>query len=891
MPPKRSAAEVAEAKAEKEAKRAAKQEAQSRRKEAALVEKAKREEQRQMRDQVKVAKAHAKLLAGPKAKAKAKALTMASGMAKPKLLRPFKRSLPHKVSGEGEGAPPRKRQRRICSEAAELENDGGGSVAPEKLECLECLASSAVARDRAGFIATETGLQRKHVAGAIQLFDEGCTLPFIARYRKEKTGSMDETSLRRVERSLRRVEALEHRRRTIASALLALGKLDEALNPLLASTTLEELEDLYEPYKVKRLTRAQMARDKGLAPLAELIEKVGGSKSWQDASQVALLFCSQAKGVDTAEVALQGARDILAERYSRKAAFKNHARTMLKAGAGFMAKRKGLEVDRDRKYEHYWNFHVPLRKLWNHQFLAVQRGEREKILSVSFTCATGVEEQVVGEHVPWKGSETWLNELWAAATDGLKRLLRPTIEREWRRALKESAEDEAYDTYRRNLKAKLLSPPLFKQRAPGCIVGLDPGYTHGCKLAVVAPTGGVIETDTIYPVPRQGGQPQHSQHVAEQTLSSILIRLQPAAIAIGNGTASAETEDFVRRILQTTKLETGYTIVDESGASIYSASLLASGELPSLDVSIRGAVSIARRALDPLAELVKIDPQSIGVGLYQHDVDQKRLKLELHGVVEDCVNAVGVDVNTASPALLQYIAGIGAKLSEALVAHRDSNGAFKCREDLHKVKGLGASAFEQSAGFLRIVHGAQPLDETAIHPESYSKACRLQNKFGSKCERLDVARAGILEDLAQELDCGAETLRDIVSQLQGLEEDPRALQPQPLMKHVHGSKKRKKSSQDGDGIDAQEMGIGVDQLKPGMHLEGVVRNVVAFGAFVDIGVHHEGLLHFTKYPKPLPRPVWPSVNDRIVVTVEAPPEQRGKRWRISLSMRQGDAGG
>lgn len=884
MAPKKTPAEVAAAKAEKEAAHSAKQEALAKKRAAAQDAKAKKQlatqAKREEQQAAKAAKATAKSLAGPNGNAKAKTLGSFAGSAK--------RTLSHENCVDAP-AKKRKRQEWGNDDADELENDEPQSA---ELDKLSCLASSAVASNRAAFIAKETGLERKHVAGAVKLFDQGNTLPFIARYRKEQTGSMDEIALRRVERCLRRVEALEHRRKTIAVALLRLGQLDEVLTQLLASSTIEELDDLYEPYKAKRRTRAQTAREKGLGPLADLIDKAGGGKSWQDPIQVALGFCGPA-GAASADEALQGARDILAERWSRKAAFKNDARDALKRGAGFMAKRKSPDVDKDRKYQNYWDFHVPLSKLWHHQFFAAQRGEKEKVLSISFTCKAGIEEEIVGKHAPWNGSEAWLNQLWTALTDGLKRLLRPTIEREWRRSLKEKAEDEAYDTYRRNLKAKLLMPPLFsKDRLPGCIVGLDPGYRNGCKLAVVDPTGGVMETGAIFPVPRQGGQPQQLQHEAEETLSSILTRLQPAAIAIGNGTASAETEEFVRRVLKSANSEIGYSIVDESGASIYSASPLAAVELPNMDVVLRGAVSIARRALDPLAELVKIDPQSIGVGLYQHDVDQKRLKVELHGVVEDCVNAVGVDINTASPALLQYVAGIGAKLSETLVTHRDASGAFNCRDELHKIKGLGSAAFEQCAGFLRITRGSEALDATAVHPESYSQARKLQKRFGSKCERLDEASAGVLESLAEELLIGMDTLKDIVTQLRGLEEDPRGGQAQQLMKHVCGKKRKSLVGEDLDGaIDAQEMGISVECLKPGMHLQGTVRNVVPFGTFVDVGVHHEGLLHFSKYPKPLPRPDWPTVNDRIVVTVEAPPEQRGKRWRISLSMRQGAAGG
>lgn len=745
---------------------------------------------------------------------------------------------------------------------------------------LAFLAASTVAKDLPAFISSETSLPRRSVAGAVQLFQEGNTLPFIARYRKEATGSMDENSLRLVERSLQRTQTLEKRRRIVATGLLKLGHLAKTQTPLLEATTIEELDDLYAPYKAKRQTRDQKARDCCLEPLANLIESMGGNEKLKTPTEVAARFVG--KGVATPEDALAGARDIVAAMHAVSSGMKTAARKLLWSGAQVTVKRKG-EADSDGHFKHYWDFQASLDRLRPHQFLAVQRGEREKALKVSFSFAKGVEDAILTSCASWGGSQLWADERWSALLDGLRRLVRPSIEREWRRLLRERAEDEAFDTYRKNLKAKLLAPPLLSRGESGTIIGLDPGFTHGCKVAIVAATGGVLETSVVYPFSRsfsRGGGTETAK-AAELALASMIERQAPRVIAIGNGTASSETEELVRNLLKSRGSSTAYSIVDECGASIYSASPLAGAELPTLGVELRGAVSIARRALDPLSELVKIDPQSLGVGLYQRDVDQKRLSLELQGVVEECVSAVGVDVNTASPCLLRYVAGVGPKTSEAIVAHRDAHGAFTNREGLRRVKGMKAHYFQQSAGFLRVVSGDEALDATSVHPESYTLARDLQSRTQGRSLQ-QIVDEGILDSVAEDLSCGRETLRDIATQLLGSAEDPRDRQPQPLLKRAFGD--RSKPSNDG-AWDAQELGLTVDMLKVGMRLRGVVRNVVSFGSFVDIGVHNDGLLHVRGYPQPLPRPGWPDVNDRLVVLVETPPEQRGKRWRISLTMR------
>jgi len=609
----------------------------------------------------------------------------------------------------------------------------------------------------------------------------------------------------------------------------------------------------------------------------------------------------------------------------------------------------------------YWDFDRGLSLVRPHQFLAIQRGETEKALTVSFSVAPHAQERFVNylleRHpmlrggdpksagpVAWKS--TWWEPLTAALTDGLTRLLKPSIQREWRRQLKEAAEDESFDTYRKNLRSKLMIPPIVcwkphayesrggkpageaqgsaaasgggscqpKKNQGATVIGIDPGFRTGCKIAVVDPTGQLLEFATLYPNPPQ------NEKAADKALAALLTKYRqpdrPLYMSIGNGTASRETEEWASRALLSHAKGVGggdggrapvmgYVITDEAGASVYSASILAGAELPSLDVTIRGAVSIARRLQDPLAEYVKIDPQSLGVGLYQHDLNNKRLSAELRGVVESCVNNVGVDANTASPSLLEHIAGLNTRLSKALVQHRNDHGVFQERADILKVKGLGPKSFEQAAGFLRVYGGSNALDATAIHPESYETAARLQRKPKAEIDALRDASEARLRQLAAELNSsssskkesvlGWETLRDVLEDLPrdgGLvscgRQDPRVILPRPMLKvaaagRIAVAEEPGASSQ--LGIDAQQEGLTVDKLKVGTLLRGTVRNVVAFGAFIDIGVQHDGLLHVSQYPPPKERPFdpWPRLNDRLGLKVLSV-DRGGGRVRIGLGL-------
>jgi len=642
---------------------------------------------------------------------------------------------------------------------------------------------------------------------------------------------------------------------------------------------------------------------------------------------------SEDAGVPGAKEALAGARDIVAERCAQRADVKQHARQALEAHAVFTARRRP-GADEEGQYRTYWEFDTPVQRVRPHQFLAVQRGEAAKALTVGFAMPSQVATVFIEDLVvrvrtvatPQAAaarrtdvSSAWEAELRAAVADAYQRLIRPSLEREWRRRLKERAEDSAFDTYHRNLRAKLMLPPLRMHPVYGsassgarvvAVLGIDPAYRTGCKLALINMTGQVLATRTVYPhPPYQGAQvPPRSAADAAAGLQQLFLQgLQAQAggaglsgygqagliCSIGNGTASRETEAWLRQYLRTTAAEgndssspgpVAYTVVDEAGASVYSASPLAAKELPDLDVSMRGAVSIARRLLDPLSELVKIDPHSIGVGLYQHDVDQKRLARELKGCTEDCVNAVGVDLNTASPALLTHVAGLSASLAQAVVAHREAHGPFASRRDLLAVRGLGQRAFHQAAGFLRVFGSPEPLDALPVHPESYEAARALQQRHGGRAEGIGAVD---IKALAAELSVGAETLADIASALAGTAADPRSGQAPVRVKSALGQ-----TTCSGEGaVDAQEAGLTVDMLRPGMRLEGVVRNVVAFGAFVDVGVGHDGLLHTSEYPPQANATL--GVNDRVEVSVLSL-EQRGSakgkdRWRIALSMRRGDS--
>jgi uncharacterized protein len=697
-------------------------------------------------------------------------------------------------------------------------------------------------------IASQLNVKPSQVTAVINLLDEGNTVPFIARYRKEMTGSLDDEQIRIIADELVRLRGLDERRAAILASIEEQGKLtDELRDAIHAALTMTALEDLYAPYKKKRRTRAMIAREKGLEPLAELILKQGAGSPEELAKQ----FINEQ--VPNIEEALQGARDIVAETISDNANVRAATREKALKFSTVRAEKIEDAVDEKRVYESYYNFSVRVDRLLPHQTLAITRGEKEGVLRVH----VNVPERDWLDSIQAEFEEDILSpfadQLELAIQDSAARLLLPSIERDVRREKSESADNHAIQVFATNLRALLGQPPL----ANHVVLGLDPGFRTGCKVAVVDATGKLLDTGTIYP-----HEPRNDWRGALTTLEDMINRHHVTLITIGNGTASRETEKLAAELIRATetskqvdtytgkhgKTEHGtsrsipvgrnakYLIVNEAGASVYSASALARAEFPDLDVTIRGAVSIARRAQDPLAELVKIDPKSIGVGMYQHDVDQTALTHALDGVVESVVNRVGVDVNTASPALLTHVAGIGPKLATNIVAHRDASGPFKSRAALRKVTGLGPKAFEQAAGFMRIRDGANPLDASAIHPESYAIADSILARAGLSAasplhERIPALEALTAqtspEALAAELGCGVPTLKDILEQLVRPGRDPRFDTPTPILRS--------------DVLKAED-------LLTGMQLKGTVRNVVDFGAFVDIGVKGDGLLHRTQIP-------------------------------------------
>ena len=674
-------------------------------------------------------------------------------------------------------------------------------------------------------IASQLHVKPSQVEAVINLLDEGNTVPFIARYRKEMTGSLDDEQIRIIADELVRLRALDERRASILASIEEQGKLtDELRDSINAAVTMTALEDLYAPYKKKRRTRAMVAREKGLEPLAELILK----QDFGSPEELAAQFLNDQ--VTTVEEALQGARDIVAESISDNANVRAATREKALKFSTVRAEKIEDAVDEKRVYESYYDFSIRVDRLQPHQILALTRGEKEGVLRVR----VDVPERGWLDAIQAEYEEDILSpfaeQLELAIQDAASRLLLPAIERDVRREKGESADNHAIQVFATNLRALLGQPPL----AGHVVLGLDPGFRTGCKVAVVDATGKLVDTGTIYP-----HEPKNDWKGSINTLQDMINRHHVTLITIGNGTASRETEKLVAEIVRATgqsPLQTKYLIVNEAGASVYSASALARAEFPDLDVSIRGAVSIARRAQDPLAELVKIDPKSIGVGMYQHDVDQTALAHTLDGVVESVVNRVGVDVNTASPALLTHVAGIGPKLATSIVAYRDENGPFKSRAALKKVTGLGPKAFEQAAGFLRIREGANPLDASAIHPESYEIAESILERAGLSArsplnERIPALEALTAkttpEALAAELGCGVPTLKDILEQLVRPGRDPRSDTPAPILRS--------------DVLKAED-------LLTGMQLKGTVRNVVDFGAFVDIGVKQDGLLHKSQIP-------------------------------------------
>ena len=706
-------------------------------------------------------------------------------------------------------------------------------------------------------LARELGQKQEYVENVVRLLDEGNTIPFIARYRKERHGAMDDTTLRNLEERLRYLRNLEQRRQTVLRAIEAQGKLtDELSAAIAAATTLSEVDDLYRPYQQKRRTRATVAREKGLEPLAA--EILAQKRDMPPLETLAAAYVDPEKGVETAEDALRGASDILAEQFSDDAAVRKTLRTALRQRAE--ARSQAAKPDEDSVYRTYYDFRQPVSRLQPHQVLALNRGEREGFLKVGLEADREEMARLLRRAVVVPGSPA-MDFVRRAADDSYDRLIAPSLERELRTALTETANESAIRNFALNLRPLLMQPPVRGK----VTMGLDPGYQHGCKVAVVDPTGKVLDTAVVYPT-----FSARKKAEAMETLLRLIRKHGVRCIAIGNGTASRETEAMTAELLREAP-GVQYLVVSEAGASVYSASKLAAEEFPQYDVNLRSAVSIARRLQDPLAELVKIDPKAIGVGQYQHDVPEKQLDEALSAVVEDCVNAVGVDVNTASPSLLGEVSGLTAATAKNIVAYREANGPFTGRRQLLKVPKLGPRAFEQCAGFLRVPESAQVLDRTGVHPESYAAAEKLLALCGYSLADVEQGKLTLLPQKFQlvenkaEAACGAglPTLRDIVKELMKPGRDPRDELPAPLLRS--------------DVLELRD-------LKPGMVLMGTVRNVIDFGVFVDIGVHQDGLVHISqvadRYLKHPSEAV--SVGDTVRVAVLEVDE---KRKRISLTMK------
>ena len=668
-------------------------------------------------------------------------------------------------------------------------------------------------------LAEELNIGRHQAEAAVKLIDEGNTIPFIARYRKEATGSLDDEVLRNLDERLKYLRNLEERKNQVIASIAEQEKLTPELERSIRDAqTLVAVEDLYRPYKPKRRTRAMIAKEKGLEPLADLISM---QMVKEPLLQAAAAYISQEKGVETAEDAIQGAKDILAERISDNAAYRTYIRnaTMNKGVVQSSAKDEKVQS----VYEMYYNYEEPVKKCAGHRILALNRGENEKILTVKILAPEDQILMYLEKQTIVRDNPHTTPVLKEAAADSYQRLIGPSIEREIRSELTERAEEGAIKVFGKNLEQLLMQPPIVGR----VVLGWDPAFRTGCKLAVVDGTGKVLDTVVIYPT-----APQNKVAESKKILKDFIKKYNISLISVGNGTASRESEQIIVDLLKEIKEPVQYVIVNEAGASVYSASKLATEEFPNFDVGQRSAVSIARRLQDPLSELVKIDPKSIGVGQYQHDMNQKHLGAALEGVVEDCVNKVGVDLNTASASLLEYVSGINKALAKNIVAYREENGAFKNRKQLLKVAKLGPKAFEQCAGFMRITGGENPLDGTSVHPESYEAARKLLTRLGYDLSEL--GQGGIkgigkkivdYRKMASELEVGEITLRDIAGDLEKPARDPRDEMPKPILRS-----------------DILEM----KDLKPGMVLKGTVRNVIDFGAFVDIGVHQDGLVHISQ---------------------------------------------
>lgn len=710
-------------------------------------------------------------------------------------------------------------------------------------------------------LAAELSVLRWQVEAAVNLIDEGNTIPFISRYRKEVTGSLNDEQLRKLFERLTYLRNLEAKKEQVLAGIEEQGQLTEELKAqILAAETLVVVEDLYRPYRPKRRTRATVAKEKGLEPLAALLllQELNAP-----VEEVALEYISEEKGVASAEEAIAGAKDIIAESISDEADYRIYIRDLTTKQGKITSVAKDEEAQ--SVYEMYYAFEEPITRLAGHRILALNRGEKEKFLTVKVEAPEDkvlryLEKQVIQHDNPYTTPV-----LKDAIADSYKRLIEPAIEREIRNSLTEKAEDGAIEVFGKNLEQLLMQPPIVGQT----VLGWDPAFRTGCKIAVVDPTGKVLDTTVIYPT-----APTTPQKIAaaKDVLKKLIRKYGITLFSVGNGTASRESEQIIVELLKEIPEPVQYIITNEAGASVYSASKLATEEFPNFDVGQRSAASIARRLQDPLAELVKIDPKSIGVGQYQHDMNQKKLSEALSGVVEDCVNKVGVDLNTASAPLLSYISGVSGTIAKNIVAYREENGKFESRAELLKVAKLGPKAYEQCAGFMRIADGKNPLDGTSVHPESYEAATKLLEKLGYSVEDIRGSKlAGLgsaIQDykrLAEELGIGAITLQDIVKELEKPARDPRDEMPKPILR-----------------TDVLEM----KDLTEGMVLKGTVRNVIDFGVFVDIGVHQDGLVHisqltdkkFVKHPLEVV-----SVGDIVEVKVMSV-DLRKKRIQLTMKL-------
>ena len=712
-------------------------------------------------------------------------------------------------------------------------------------------------QDIASAVAKELGLRKDYTENVISLLDDGNTVPFIARYRKEMHGSMDDQMIRTLADRVQYLRNLEQRKGEVISSVTEQGKLTEELKEQIESaSTLAEVEDLYRPYKQKRRTRATVAKEKGLEPLAELILAGGEGKSLED---LAADFINEEKEVLSVEDALAGANDIIAETLSDNAEIRRLLKELINK-RGFISSKAATEED--SVYRQYYDFREPVHKIQSHRVLAINRGEKEKFLKVSVEIDEGEALRIILNRLPEAEAE-YNAFLKATAEDAYNRLIFPSVEREIRSNLTEMASEQAIKMFGSNLNPLLMQPPV-KDRVT---LGFDPAYRTGCKIAVVDGTGKVLDTTVVYPTP-----PHNKKEEAAEKLSALIKKYGITAIAVGNGTASKESEIFISELIKNFD-GVQYMMVSEAGASVYSASKLGAEEFPDFDVSLRSAVSIARRLEDPLAELVKIDPKSIGVGQYQHDMPEARLNETLNGVVEDCVNAVGVDINTASPSLLTRVAGLNATIAKNIVTYREENGEFKDRKSLLKVAKLGAKTYTQCAGFLRVIGGKNILDNTGVHPESYEAAEIMLKNLGFTSKDVADGNLGDLETkleafgtdkMAELCSVGIPTVKDIAKELLKPGRDPRDELVKPMLRS-----------------DIMDM----NDLKEGMILDGTVRNVIDFGVFVDIGVHQDGLVHiseicnrFIKHPSEVL-----TVGDLVKVMVIGVDAQKK---RISLSIKQ-----